>query len=255
MQRGLECPDLAHVTEDHNCWRIRDLPTWCFNDDKGAVEKSFENINKWYTAQMHMYELIFESFQHSDSLVLNDLYADAVTERLLKGTYAEGLSAKVPRAAMVVFAPFGTLCYYAIKARYEEGDTANVIYLQSSCDKSAIFSKGQTIKKDVAIPWAQKLESAWGQLSPALQECKPEQLAGLQVLVHIYQSNSEPWKQRATQLCLQHRDTPASFKLVFAGFRRHAGLLQVAGGSSAQQPTVLSAEAGKKQCATDGCSR
>ena len=99
------------------------------------------------------------------------------------------------------------------------------------------------------------LESAWGQLSPALQECKPEQLAGLQVLVHIYQSNSEPWKQWPTQLCLQHRDKPPSFKLVLAEFRHHAGLLQVSGSSGPQQPTVLSAEASKKQCTADGCSR
>ena len=130
-----------------------------------------------------------------------------------------------------------------------------MIHFQSSFDKAAIFPKGQTIKKDAAIQWAQKLESAWGQLSPALQECKPDQLAGLQVLVHIYQSNSEPWKQWATQLCLQHRDTPGSFKMVLAEFRRHAGLLQVVGSSGPQQPTVLSPEAGKKQCATDGCSR
>jgi len=57
----------------------------------------------------------------------------------------------VSKAAMVVFAPFGTLCYYAIKARYEEGGTANMIHLQSSFDKAAIFPKGHTTKKDTAI--------------------------------------------------------------------------------------------------------
>ena len=221
----------------------------------GDVDKSLENVKSWYKAQMHLYELILESFQLTDPQVLQDFDADAVTERLLSGTYVDGLAAKNQRASMVLFAPFGTLCYYAIKARYEEEGTANVIHLQSSFDKAAIFPKGQTIKKDVAIQWAQKLESAWGQLSPALQECKPEQLAGLQVLVHIYQSNSEPWKQWATQLCLQHRDTPASFKEVLSEFRRHAGLLRVAGSAVSQEPSVLSAEAGKKQCATEGCSR
>ena len=249
---------LFHVPDPLNadkCWGLLQQPTWCFNDDDGAVDKSHENINKWYKAQMHMYELILESFQHSDPQVLNDFSADAVTERLIAGTYAEGLPAKVPRAAMVVFAPFGTLCFYAIKVRYEEGGTTNVIHLQSSFDQAVVFPKAQNIKKDVAIQWAQKLESAWGQLSPALQECKPEQLAGLQALVHIYQGNSEPWKQWATQLCLQHRDTPASFKLVLAEFRRHAGLLQVAGSSGSQQSTVLSAETGKQHCATEGCKR
>ena len=73
--------------------------------------------------------------------------------------------------------------------------------------------------------------------------------------MHIYQGNSEPWKQWATQLCLQHRDTPATFKEVLSEFRRHAGLLRVAGSAASQEPSVLSAEAGKKQCATDGCSR
>ena len=107
------------------CWGLKDLPTWCFNDDDGAVEKSQENINKWYKAQMHLYELILESFQHSDPQVLNDFSVDAVTDRLLAGTFAEGLPAKVQRAGMVVFAPFGTPCYFAIKARYEEGGTAN----------------------------------------------------------------------------------------------------------------------------------
>ena len=249
---------LFHVPDALNadkCWGLKDLPTWCFNDDDGAVEKSQENINKWYKAQMHLYELILESFQHSDPQVLNDFSVDAVTDRLLAGTFAEGLPAKVQRAAMVVFAPFGTLCYFAIKARYEEGGTANVIHLQSSFDKAAVFPKGQTIKKEAAILWAQKLESAWGQLSPALQECTPEQLAGLQTLVHIYQSNSDPWKQWATQLCLQNRDTPATFKYVLSEFRRHAGLLQVAGGSAPQQSTALSAEEDNKPCATKGCSR
>ena len=114
---------LFHVPDALNadkCWGLKDLPTWCFNDDDGAVEKSQENINKWYKAQMHLYELILESFQHSDPQVLNDFSVDAVTDRLLAGTFAEGLPAKVQRAAMVVFAPFGTLCYFAIKARYEE---------------------------------------------------------------------------------------------------------------------------------------
>ena len=42
-------------------------------------DESHENVNKWYKAQMHMYELILESFQHSDPQVLNDFNADAVT--------------------------------------------------------------------------------------------------------------------------------------------------------------------------------
>lgn len=245
-------PDPLHTDR---CWGLLEQPTWCFNDDDGKVDKDHDNVNKWYKAQMHMYELILESFQLSDPQVLNDFSADAVTDRLITGTYAEGLPAKVSHAAMVLFAPFGTLCFYAIKARYEEAGTTNVIHLQSSFDQAVVFPKAQNIKKEAAIQWAQKLESAWGQLSPALQECKPEQLAGLQALVHIYQGNSEPWKQWATQLCLQHRDTPAPFKLVLAEFRRHAGLLQVAGSSGSQQSTALSAEAGKQHCATEGCNR
>ena len=54
---------LFHVPDALNadkCWGLKDLPTWCFNDDDGAVEKSQENINKWYKAQMHLYELILE---------------------------------------------------------------------------------------------------------------------------------------------------------------------------------------------------
>ena len=154
-----------------------------------------------------------------------------------------------------MFTPSGTIHYYDIKVTYERDGTANVIYLRSSFHKAAIFPEGQTITKDVAIQWAQKLESVWVHLSPELQECKPEQLAGLQVLVHIYQSNSESWNQRATQLCLKHRDTSAPFKCVLTEFRRHAGLLQVAGSSGDQQPRVLSAEEGKNLCAADGCSR
>ena len=65
---------------------------------------------------MHLYELMLESFQHTDLQVLKDFDGDAVTERLLNGTYVEGLNAKVAWAAMVVFAPFGTLYYYTIKA-------------------------------------------------------------------------------------------------------------------------------------------
>ena len=102
---------------------------------------------------MHLYELILESFQSTDPQVLQDFDADAVTERLLSGTYVDGLAAKGQRASMVLFAPFGTLCYYAIKARYEEGGTASVMHLQSSFDKAAILPKGQTIKKHVAIQW------------------------------------------------------------------------------------------------------
>ena len=73
---------LFHVPDPLNadkCWGLLQQPTWCFNDDDGAVDKSHENINKWYKAQMHMYELILESFQHSDPQVLNDFNADAVT--------------------------------------------------------------------------------------------------------------------------------------------------------------------------------
>jgi hypothetical protein len=59
---------------------------------------------------------MLESFQQTDPQVLQDFDADAVTERLLNGTYADSVAAKTQRASMVLFAPFGTLCYYAIKA-------------------------------------------------------------------------------------------------------------------------------------------
>ena len=42
---------LFHVPDPLNtdkCLGMKELPTWCFNDDEGAVEKSLENINKWY---------------------------------------------------------------------------------------------------------------------------------------------------------------------------------------------------------------
>ena len=61
---------LFHVPDPlnaDNCWGMQSLPTWCFNVTKGFVDKSHENINKWYKAQMHLYELILEFSQQSDS--------------------------------------------------------------------------------------------------------------------------------------------------------------------------------------------
>ena len=48
---------LFHVPDPLNadkCWGLLQQPTWCFNDDDGAVDKSHENVNKWYKALMRI---------------------------------------------------------------------------------------------------------------------------------------------------------------------------------------------------------